>query len=75
VDLYALSENRQKIRKLSAEDCRHGTFRRGGRELAFPDGRPSITGLAVTRTALERGIEEIVRTLAPVKNDVPHRYE
>jgi hypothetical protein len=62
VDLYSVSDDRQHIRMLSAADCQGGTFRSGGRELAFSDGRPTLSGLALKRKALDKAIEQISAT-------------
>lgn len=61
VTLYSLSDDRTNIRALSAEDMRGGTFTGGGRLITFKDGRPPITGLAVTRTALRAALEVLKR--------------
>jgi hypothetical protein len=50
--LYSLSENRETLLALSREEIRGGAFTDGGRTITFKDGRPPITGLVVTRTAL-----------------------
>ena len=57
VTLYALSEDRQQVRKLARGDIDGGTFRDGGREICFRDGRPPIRELALTRSALKDAIE------------------
>jgi hypothetical protein len=61
VTLYAISEDRQQIRRLTREDIAGGVFRDGGRELYFADGRQIIRGLAVTRNALKGAIEVMKR--------------
>jgi hypothetical protein len=38
-----------------------GVFKDGGREVYFADGRETIRGLAVTRTALKAAIEAMRR--------------
>jgi hypothetical protein len=72
IPLYALSEDRQQVRALTRADIDGGMFRDGGREIWFPDGRPPIRGLALTRTALKAAIEVLKRANA---DDVPPRRQ
>jgi hypothetical protein len=57
VTCYVLSEDRDEIGALQRCDIDGGTFQEGGREIFFADGRQTISGLAVTRTALKAAIE------------------
>jgi hypothetical protein len=61
VTVYALSEDREQVRPLSRSDTEGGTFRDGGREIFFSDGREPIRDLAVTRTALKAAIKLLKR--------------
>lgn len=61
IALYALSEDRQEIRAIARSDMDGGTFRDGGREIFFSDGRETIRELAVTRTGLQAAIEVLKR--------------
>ena len=70
VTLYTLSEDRQQVRALARGDTDGGTFRDGGREICFRDGRPPIRELALTRSALKDAIEVLKCANA---DDVPPR--
>jgi hypothetical protein len=61
VTLYALSEDRQEIRALARSDMDGGSFRDGGREMFFVDGRETIRELAVARAGLKAAIEVLKR--------------
>lgn len=63
LDLYAVSDDRLEIRKISSTEWRAGAFVGGGRELVFSDGRPPVRGLTVTRKGLDQAIEQIVAAL------------
>jgi hypothetical protein len=54
--VYAVSEDRQRILRLAAADLEDGIFADGGKVVRFRDERESITGLAVSRTALKAAV-------------------
>jgi hypothetical protein len=64
-ELYVLTPDRQQIRRITAIECREGVFKRGGEDLFFPDGRETISGLAMTREAFERAIQQIAEESRP----------
>jgi hypothetical protein len=61
VTIYAISEDRAQVRALTIDDIRGGTFRDGGREIVFGDGRETIRGLALSRPALQVAIATLRR--------------
>lgn len=62
ITLYSISEDRQSVVVLGADDTQGGRFRMAGKLVEFPDGRPPITGLAVTRASLNGAIDELKRS-------------
>jgi hypothetical protein len=61
VTLFAISEDRQQIRRLTRDHIAGGAFRDGGREIYFPNGRETIREVVMTRTALKAAIEVMKR--------------
>lgn len=59
VPVYAVSDDRQTVWSLAAADLEGGFFAEGGRVVRFTDGRPPITGLAVTRSALKAAVAAV----------------
>jgi hypothetical protein len=57
--VYAVSDDRRRIRQVSAAELRGGVFSDGGGTVHFRDGRLPITGLAVTRTALKAAVHAL----------------
>lgn len=64
--VYAVSEDRQRVRQLAAADLQGGIFADGGRVVRFQDARETITGLAVTRTALKAAVAALKDSKKPV---------
>lgn len=62
VTLYALSPSREQIQTLTASDLRGARFVDGGATISFDDGRPDISGVCMTRTALNIALETVKRT-------------
>ena len=60
--LYSVSEDRKSVRRVSREELRGGIFAEGGRIVRFRDDRPTISGLAVTRAALEAAVAALKDT-------------
>jgi hypothetical protein len=52
VTVYSLSQDGQRIRRLTAADLQDGIFADGGRNVSFRDERAPISRLAVTRAAI-----------------------
>ena len=63
VTLYSLSPSREQIQTLTASDLRGGRFVQGGSEIAFDDGRPSISDICMTRAALNIATQTIKQAL------------
>ena len=61
VTVYTISADQTDVRELDRELIAGGTFRDGGREIVFKDGRESIGNLAITRPALRGAIEVVKR--------------
>jgi hypothetical protein len=61
VALYALSPDREQILTLTASDLRDARFTEQGDIIEFDDGRAAISGLCMTRAALNAAIEAIKR--------------
>ena len=58
---YSVSDDRQTVVALGAEDIHGGRFRKAGRLVEFSDGRPAITGLAIQRASLNGAIDMLKR--------------
>ncbi|HVL34034.1 MAG TPA: hypothetical protein VM489_00035 [Burkholderiales bacterium] len=65
LQVYALAPDGSVARTLSAEDVRGATFTDRGGALSYADGREKISGLAVTRTALEAAIAALKAKKSP----------
>ena len=63
--VYAVSEDRKSIRRVSPDELRGGIFADGGRVVRFRDERGPITGLAVTREALKAAVAALKDTKKP----------
>jgi hypothetical protein len=61
VTLYALAPSREQIQTLTASDLRGARFVDGGAAIAFDDGRADISGICMTRTALNVALETLKR--------------
>lgn len=59
VAVYALSPSHEQIRTLTASDLRGGRFAERGDAVRFDDGRAPITGLCMTRAALNAAIKTL----------------
>jgi hypothetical protein len=57
--VYAVSDDRETVRRLAAADLEGGFFAEGGRVVRFKDRRAPITGLAVTRSALKAAVAAV----------------
>ena len=53
VTVYSVSDDGQRVRRLTPADLQGGIFSDGGRNLSFRDQREPITGLAITRAAIK----------------------
>jgi hypothetical protein len=64
VPLYTHSDDGTHFRRLMEQELRSGTFRKGGAELHFIDGRAPIVNLAVPHAS----VEDVVRLLSSAVN-------
>jgi hypothetical protein len=65
--VYCVSEDRKSIRRLSKAELQGGIFGDGGHIVRFRDKRETITGLAVTRTALKAAVAALKDTQKPTR--------
>ena len=63
--VYAVSNDRLTVRRLTPADLQGGIFADGGRVVRFRDDRDPITGLAVTREALKAAVIALKDTRKP----------
>jgi hypothetical protein len=63
--VYAVSDDRQDVRRLAPDELRGGIFADGGRVVRFRDEREPISGLAVTREALKAAVAALKDTKKP----------
>jgi hypothetical protein len=61
ITVYSVDDTQKSVRALGPDDTQGGRFRHSGKTVEFTDGRDAITGLAVTRTSLDRAIEALKR--------------
>jgi hypothetical protein len=61
ITVYAVDDTQKSVRALGPDDTQGGRFRQAGKRVEFTDGRDAITGLAVTRTSLDKAIEALKR--------------
>jgi hypothetical protein len=66
--VYCVSEDRQTVRRLGKAELKGGIFADGGQIVRFRDKRESITGLAVTRTALKAAVAALKDTRKPTRS-------
>jgi hypothetical protein len=69
--VYCVSEDGQSVRRLDKGALRGGIFADGGHIVRFRDKRESITGLAVTRTALKAAVAALKDTQKPTRKVRP----
>jgi hypothetical protein len=60
ITVYSVSDKRDSARALGPDDTQGGRFRQAGKTIELANGR-KITGLAVTRTSLDKAIEALKR--------------
>ena len=65
--IYVVSEDREHIRALVADELQGGKFRDGGREIVFSDGRAKIRRLAVRLKELRPAIDSLKRDGPPTE--------
>lgn len=65
--VYCVSEDRRSLRRLDKAELRGGIFSDGGHVVRFRDKRKTITGLAVTRTALKAALAALKDTQKPTR--------
>jgi hypothetical protein len=65
VELYTFSPTGGEVRKLSANEVNGGTFANRARELNFPDGRPTLTRLAVRTDEFNKALEYLQASKTP----------
>lgn len=59
VTVYSMSEDQTTVRCLTPEEFGDAVIGDGGRVITFKDGRPSISGLVITRTSLNAALETL----------------
>jgi hypothetical protein len=67
LDVYCVSEDRRGVRRLDKAELRGGIFAEGGHIVRFRDKRETITGLAVTRTALKAAVAALKDSQKPAR--------
>jgi hypothetical protein len=65
--VYSVAADRKSGRRLDPADFEGGIFADGGHTVRFRDQRESITGLAVTRTALKAAVAALKDTRKPTR--------
>jgi hypothetical protein len=65
--VYSVADDRKSGRRLDPADLEGGIFADGGHIVRFRDQRESITGLAVTRTALKAAVAALKDTRKPTR--------
>ena len=63
--VYAVSDDRRSVRRLDRAELEGGIFSEGGHIVRFRDERETISGLAVTRTALKAAVAALKDTKNP----------
>lgn len=65
--VYCASQDRKSLLRLDPADLQGGVFQDGGQIVRFGDARASLTGLAVTRTALKAALAALKDTQKPTR--------
>jgi hypothetical protein len=65
--VYCVSDDQKSVRRLGKAELKGGIFADGGHIVRFRDRRKSISGLAVTRTALKAALAALKDTQKPTR--------